>query len=126
MDQATPNAHPYQQVAGDLAAKITGGALAPGERLPSVRALAEEYGTTNATIQRTLALLAEQGLVDRVPNVGLFVRDPQSPTARTATVEDVMRALTEVQEALADLGQRVARLEEVADVPTGQPAHRSG
>ncbi len=121
MEQGAPTSHPYQQVAADIARKIAGGVLKPGERLSSVRALAEEYGTTSATVQRGLGVLAEEGWVKRVPNVGLFVRDPEDPPESAPTMGDVMAVLDEIQKAVADLQRRVKGLEGAAGPQDGQP-----
>ncbi|WP_082404724.1 GntR family transcriptional regulator [Saccharothrix sp. NRRL B-16348] len=121
MDQGAPTSHPYQQVAADIASKIASGALKPGERLKSVRTLAEEYGTTSATVQRALGLLDDEGWVNRVPNVGLFVRDPGDSAGSAPTMRDVMTALDEVQQAVADLRRRVASLEGTGGPEDGRP-----
>lgn len=121
MEQGAPTSHPYQQVAADIARKIAGDVLKPGERLSSVRALAEEYGTTSATVQRALGVLAEEGWVKRVPNVGLFVRDPEDPSESAPTMGDVMAVLDEIQKAVADLQRRVKHLEGTTGPQDGQP-----
>ncbi|CCH35220.1 GntR family transcriptional regulator [Actinosynnema sp. NPDC047251] len=113
--------HPYQQVAAKIAAKIAGGDLQPGERLAPIRQLAAEYGTTNATMQRSLAVLADDGWITRVPNVGVFVRNPDATTP--ATTAEVMRALEDLGAAVADLRQRVERLEGDGVVQAGRQPH---
>src|SRR5262249_59225556 len=58
---------PYRQVADRLRAAINGGELQPGAMLPSVRALAAEYGVSNPTASRALETLKSQGLIDTQP-----------------------------------------------------------
>jgi len=71
----------YEQMAAHLAARITGGELPPGSRLPGERAMAEEYGVSVSTVRKALGLLREQGLVvTRVPK-GSFVTRPEERTS---------------------------------------------
>src|ERR1700761_6263855 len=49
------------------------GRLAPGERLPSTRALTRSHQVSPVTVSRALALLAGEGLIGARPGVGTFV-----------------------------------------------------
>jgi DNA-binding LacI/PurR family transcriptional regulator len=79
MDQSSParflkrELPAYQQIAEALKLAITAGELPVGARLPTVRALAEQYGTSVSTIQTALDSLAEAGLIDRARRRGTFV-----------------------------------------------------
>jgi GntR family transcriptional regulator len=53
----------WSQVAGDLAADITSGALAPGARLPAEPELAQIYGVSRITVRHAVRDLAGRGLV---------------------------------------------------------------
>jgi len=63
----------YLQVAGDLAARITSGEFAPGDRLPAERDLAVEYGCAYDTVRRATAVLRDRGLIVTVHGRGTFV-----------------------------------------------------
>lgn len=63
-----PSAH----VEADLRRRCEAGEWSPGERLPAVAALAEHYGVARNTILKALRRLAEDGLVEVVPNWGTF------------------------------------------------------
>lgn len=65
----------------------------PGERLPSERRLAEQYGVARMTIRGVLERLASQGLVHRAQGQGTFVSEPRvaQPATLTSFTED-MRA----------------------------------
>lgn len=52
---------PYRQVADRLRDTIVAGELAPGQALPSVRALAQQYGVTNVTATRAVDVLRSEG-----------------------------------------------------------------
>jgi DNA-binding GntR family transcriptional regulator len=64
---------PYRQLAAILRQRITAGEYPAGSRLPSIVALQGESGLSAKTVQRALAVLAEEGLVVIVANRGTFV-----------------------------------------------------
>ena len=67
----------YQQVAGFLRDQILAGQIEPRRPVPSVRTLCEAYGIARATASKALQVLADEGLIRRVPGRGWFVT-PQS------------------------------------------------
>ena len=58
----------------DLRSLVATGA--PGSRLPSVRTLTRRHKASAATVQRAIALLSREGLVDPHPGRGTFVSPP--------------------------------------------------
>jgi DNA-binding transcriptional MocR family regulator len=68
------------RVVADLRHRI--GTAVPGDRLPSTRALVERHRASPATVQRALRILADEGLVERRPGAGTFVR--ATPGVRAA------------------------------------------
>ncbi|RDS86145.1 PLP-dependent aminotransferase family protein [Dyella psychrodurans] len=77
----------YERVAAALRAQIAHGTLRAGERLPSIRRLAEGHGVSVATAVQTYLQLEREGLVVARPRSGYFVRAstpqlPASPPAR--------------------------------------------
>lgn len=58
-----------------LELRIVGGEFASGEKLPSERELAEEYGVSRPVIREGLSGLVERGLVDIQAGRGTFVRE---------------------------------------------------
>lgn len=65
----------------------------PGQRLPSERRLAEQYGVARMTVRGVLDRLAAQGLVHRAQGQGTFVSEARvaQPSTLTSFTED-MRA----------------------------------
>ncbi len=59
----------------------TAAAAAPGERLPSVRALAQRHAASMLTVQRAIAALAAEGVVEPRPGRGTFVAARRTPPA---------------------------------------------
>ncbi len=63
----------YREVADTLGGRIDAGELAPGERVPSERAIAEEFGLSRMTARQAVELLVRRGLVYRRPGSGTYV-----------------------------------------------------
>jgi GntR family transcriptional regulator len=63
---------PSQRVEADLRARIEAGEWASGEALPSIATLAGEYGVSRATVAKALRRLADDNLVEIVPQWGTF------------------------------------------------------
>lgn len=63
----------YMQIMDRIRAAIISGGMAAGEKVPSVRELAEEFGVNPNTMQRALAELEREGLVISERTAGRFV-----------------------------------------------------
>jgi DNA-binding transcriptional regulator YhcF (GntR family) len=98
---------PFRQAADDLRKRIGKGQFGPGERLPSIRALAEEYGVAPQTMQNALKELRKDGLVVAQQGRAFFVRDPGRPQAAGTDAE----RLTAAENELRELRDRVTALE---------------
>jgi GntR family transcriptional regulator len=66
--------HPHRQIAAQLRAQIRRGDWGPGDRLPSIPAIAQMYGVAKQTVQRTIDQLRIEGLLITKPGSGTFVR----------------------------------------------------
>ncbi len=66
----------YLKFAQQLQAHIQSGQFMPGDKLPSQRELAEQFGTTLMTIRKGLNILAEEGAIRIEHGVGTFVNSP--------------------------------------------------
>ncbi|GAA0806868.1 GntR family transcriptional regulator [Spirilliplanes yamanashiensis] len=65
---------PHRQIAGLLREKIRRGDWQPGERLPSIPAMAEMFGVAKQTVQRTVDQLRVEGVLITKPGSGTYVR----------------------------------------------------
>src|SRR5215467_7154950 len=64
----------YRRICDHIRTAIRSGQLRPGDRLPSTRSMAEQFGTARGTIDAAYAILAGEGyLVARGP-AGTMVR----------------------------------------------------
>jgi GntR family transcriptional regulator len=67
-----------ERVTEQIAFRIASGTYPPGEKMPSVRALARELGINPSTVQVILGRLQETGFVEVNPGVGFVVRESTS------------------------------------------------
>jgi DNA-binding GntR family transcriptional regulator len=70
---------PWEQLAGILRGRIESGELAPGDRVPSVISLAQEYELAAGTVRKALAQLQREGLVESRVGWGTFVTERRPP-----------------------------------------------
>lgn len=88
----------YEQIKDGLRKLIVTGAMAPDEKLPSVRALAMQLSINPNTIQRAYNELEGEGYIYSVPGKGSFATG--SVDADAARKRDL---LAKVRELLAEL-----------------------
>ncbi len=63
----------FQQIADTLSYRILEGLLKPGDRVPSVRDLAEEFEVNRNTLLRTYSLLNDAGIIENKRGIGFYV-----------------------------------------------------
>ncbi|MGK5546216.1 GntR family transcriptional regulator [Streptomyces sp. URMC 127] len=103
---AAPAPAPYLRIAAELRARIASGEIRTGEKVPSVRQIALEWGVATATAGKVLSVLRAEGLVRAVPGVGTVVGTGTGPppgrpngALRTLTRDRIVRTAV----ALADV-----------------------
>lgn len=64
----------YERVTEKIAAEILGGKYEIGDRLPSERLLAEQYGVSRPTVREAMIALEVDGLVEVCTGSGVYVR----------------------------------------------------
>ncbi|WP_219503720.1 GntR family transcriptional regulator [Nonomuraea ceibae] len=77
------SAPPYLRIVREIQRRIDTGALRPGDRVPSIRQAAAEWGVATATATKALDTLRRQGRVVAVPRVGTVVADPAPGAPRS-------------------------------------------
>jgi len=53
----------YREIANAIADRIAAGEWKPGDRLPSTKAVGDEYDVSEATAYRALSLLVDRGIL---------------------------------------------------------------
>lgn len=105
----------YEKLAGELEGMMADGALRHGDRLPSVRRLAQERRLSVSTVVQALRQLEKRGLVEARPQSGYFVRRPalqRAEPSRRATPETAMPV---------DVSQRLLRILQAGSQPQVAP-----
>lgn len=98
----------YRRIADDIAAQITSGTIAVGERLPSRRAMASERGVSVGTIEMAVRVLAGQGLVDTAQGIGVIVISDKPVVTPTTgqRLADIEARLDRIERSLRPGGER--------------------
>lgn len=87
---------PFEQVRAQVTALVDSGELQAGDRLPTVRALAEELGIAANTVARAYRELEADGLVEGRGRAGTFIADDDTGRAARAAARgyvDTARSL---------------------------------
>lgn len=72
----------YEQIIEQIQNLVMDGALRPGDKLPSERELAEQFGVSRTAVREAVKALREKGLVEIQPGRGTFI---------TNSISEVMR-----------------------------------
>lgn len=92
----------YQQIRNQVVASIASGALSPGEKLPTIRALAEDAGINMMTVSKAYQLLKAEGYITTGRRDGASVKLPAGGV-KPETREGLRLRLCELR--LAGLGK---------------------
>lgn len=71
-----------ERVTRDLAARMAGGELRPGDQLPTERALMARYGVSRTVVREAMSSLRAAGRLATQQGRGAFVLDPAAQPAR--------------------------------------------
>ena len=133
---AEPGALPaHQRIAEALIRDIAAGRLLDGERLPTERTMAADFGVAVGTLRKALATLAQNGLLERVQGSGNYVRAKAGaesvyalfrlelirggglPTARILSVDRLPKDPGLPRFGQSDAGWRIRRLRSLSGAP---------
>jgi GntR family transcriptional regulator len=104
-----------RQIAAQIRAQCASGALQPGDRLPSVRALALELAVNQNTILRVYERLTAEGLLERRHGDGTFVADRIPPGQMRAQRQLLSREIAHVAELAKTLGVEAEEVHRLLD-----------
>ncbi len=105
------------QVAAALRDEIASGALARGNKLPSIRKLAERFDVAPMTAQSAIDLLRSEGLIYTSPGRGTFVRTQDEASAAPEPSPEylaITEHLNELDAQVHAIADRVNELEKLA------------
>ena len=106
----------YAQIVDQIRQQIVSGALAAGEPLPSLRALASDLRVSLITTTRAYNELAAKGLTVNVPGKGSFVAQIDPAAARHDSLERVGEDLARIVASVKPSG--LVSLEDLIDILT--------
>ena len=66
----------YRLIVDDIRTQIANGVLKPGQKLPSIAALADQYECSQTQVKTAIVILRELGVVEGRQGVGVFVKAP--------------------------------------------------
>lgn len=88
----------YQQIRDQIVVGIAQGVLFPGEKLPTVRALADEAGVNMMTVSKAYQLLKQEGYITTDRRSGTVVSAREgAKTVPEQTVKRLKLALSELR-----------------------------
>jgi GntR family transcriptional regulator len=86
---------PYEQLRMQVTALVLGGRLSPGERLPSIRQLANDLGLAGGTVARAYRELESDGVVATRGRHGTTVEGPPRHPAPPPELLDAARSFAD-------------------------------
>lgn len=111
----------YQQIVDEVRRAVVLGTLAPGDPLPSVRALATELRVNPNTIQQAYRELERAGVAYSRRGQGTFVAPTDAPAERESLARDVAeRALRDARRYGIEPDELVAAILQAAEP---RPSH---
>ncbi len=106
----------YQQLRNQVVLGIGSGQLSPGQRLPTIRALADETGINMMTVSKAYQLLKQEGYITTDRRSGAVVRSRTEGAAPPpGTVEGLRLRLCELRLAGLDRAAILALCERLCD-----------
>lgn len=106
----------YEQIASRIRDAILSGELAPGQALPSIRALANDLKVSVITTKRAYADLEAAGFIDSVQGKGSFVTGGSLELQREEALRTLESRLAAIVEDGASLGLEAKDLHEMIDL----------
>ena len=106
----------YEQISSQVKAQILAGALAPGAKLPSIRALASGLGVSVITTKRAYDELEKEGFLYAVPAKGFFVAPKNTELLREENLKKIEAHLTEAVKLSASCGLSREELREMLEL----------
>lgn len=85
----------YEQIQAQILRFIEAGVLVKGDKLPSVRQLAQENGINPNTVARAYSMLEQAGYVYNLPKKGVYVAEIDTASTHRAQIMHVLETLKE-------------------------------
>lgn len=110
----------YGQIKDGLRRMIVSGALEPGEKLPSIRAMAVDLAINPNTIQRAYAELEAEGFIYSVPGKGSYASQHSAPDhPRSVSPQREAELIRRLREVVAELRYLGLKGSEIIELMNG-------
>jgi GntR family transcriptional repressor for pyruvate dehydrogenase complex len=96
----------YEQIIEQIQGRIMEGKVRPGDKLPSERELAEQFGVSRTAVREAVKAMREKGLLEVQPGRGTFVTDLTGGT--TEVMRDSLSLIVKIS-----LGNDLGKLVQV-------------
>lgn len=106
----------YEQISSQFKAQILAGALGPGAKLPSIRALASDLGVSVITTKRAYTDLEQLGFICTVQGKGCFVAKGNQELLRETQLCHIEDMLAQAAAQAETLGVTRNKLHEMLDL----------
>jgi GntR family transcriptional regulator len=123
----------YYQLENVLREKITSGAFAAGEQLPTEIELIEQFDVSRITVRQALAPLADDGLIERKQGRGTYIAERKSKQRKFTGTIHLTGSLDELIEMGMDTPVKVLEMNlveadqheaELLQIKIGEPIYR--
>ncbi len=85
----------FEQIQAQILRFIQAGVLSPGDRLPSVRQLAQENGINPNTVSKAYIELEKSGYVHNIPKKGVYVSEVNVQDEKQSQILHLLKSLKE-------------------------------
>ncbi|KFI69310.1 GntR family transcriptional regulator [Bifidobacterium magnum] len=113
----------YEQISSQIRALIMSGELTEGERLPSIRQLANTLHISVITTKRAYEELERDGFIDSVQGRGSFVSGGNAEFLREERIRNVEKLLTQAVAEAREAGVRKSELHDLLDLVSDEIEH---
>jgi GntR family transcriptional regulator len=106
----------YRQIVDQISVAVASGTLEPGERMPSVRTIAENLIINPNTVARAYSDLVRDGVLSTQPGRGIFVGERRQRLSEMERGERLTKACDQFVNSVALLGYTNSELlQEIKD-----------
>lgn len=113
---STSNPDPmYKQITDQIKESIAAGAVSTGQKLPSIREMAEELNISVITIKRAYRDLESEGLITTRAGMGSFVSDLDHGKLRTEKLRELRGMFRAIAHTAHTFGITVGELRTMFD-----------
>ena len=94
----------YRQIMEQIRFHVASGLVAPGDEIPSTRALSKQLGVNPMTVSKAFSMLEEEGVLERRPGLPHVVRRRRADRMRATKLEQLEKTLRPVVTKARQLG----------------------